>query len=41
MAKRIDEYRQSKGTFTSIEDIKHVKGISDGVFKKLRDKITI
>lgn len=41
MAKRIDEYRQSKGSFTSIEDIKHVKGISDGVFKKLRDKITI
>lgn len=41
MAKRIDEYRQSKGAFTSIEDIKHVKGISDGVFKKLRDKITI
>ena len=41
MAKRIEEYRQSKGSFTSIEDIKHVKGIGDGLFKKIRDKITV
>lgn len=41
MAKRIEEYRQSKGAFTSIEDIKHVKGIGDGLFKKIRDKITV
>jgi len=41
MAKRIEEYRQSKGVFTSIEDIKHVKGIGDGLFKKIRDKITV
>ena len=41
MAKRIDEYRQSKGAFTSIEDIKQVKGIGDGLFKKICDKITV
>lgn len=41
MAKRINEYRQTKGAFTSIDDIKHVKGIGDGVFKKIKDKITI
>lgn len=41
MAKRIEEYRQSKGVFTSIEDIKYVKGIGDGLFKKIRDKITV
>ena len=41
MAKRIEEYRQSKGDFTSIEDIKHVKGIGDGLFKKIRHRITV
>ena len=41
MAKRIEEYRQSKGAFTSIEDIKQVKGIGDGLFKKIRDRITV
>lgn len=41
MARRIEEYRQSKGAFTSIEDIKHVKGIGDGLFKKIRDRITV
>lgn len=41
MAKRICEYRQTKGTFTSIDDIKHVKGIGDGLYKKIKDKITV
>ena len=41
MAKRIEEYRKSKGAFTSIEDIKHVKGIGDGLFKKIRHRITV
>lgn len=41
MAKRIEEYRSQKGPFTSIEGIKGVKGIGDGVFKKIKDKITI
>ena len=41
MAKRIEEYRSQKGPFTSVEDIKGVKGIGDGLFKKIKDKITI
>ena len=41
MAKRIEEYRSQKGPFTSVEGIKGVKGIGDGVFKKIKDKITI
>lgn len=40
-AKRIEEYRNQKGPFTSIEGIKEVKGIGDGLFKKIHDKITI
>ena len=40
-AKRIIEYRQEKGQFASIEDIKKVKGIGDGTFKKFKDKITV
>jgi len=31
MAKRIEEYRSQKGPFTSVEGIKGVKGIGDGV----------
>ena len=41
MAKRIEEYRSQKGPFTSVEGIKGVKGIGDGVYKKIKDKITI
>lgn len=41
MAKRITEHRQSKGAFTTIEDIKQVKGIGDGLFKKIHQKITV
>ena len=41
MAKRIEEYRSQKGPFTSVEGIKGVKGIGDGLFKKIKDKITI
>ena len=41
MAKRIIEYREQNGPFTKIEDIKHVKGIGDGLFKKIKDKITV
>ena len=39
MAKRIEEYRQSKGAFTSIEDIKHVKGIGDGYLRRYAIKL--
>jgi len=41
MAKRIEEYRSHQGPCTSVEGIKGVKGIGDGVFKKIKDKITI
>ena len=41
MAKRIEEYRSTKRSLYIFEGIKGVKGISDGVFKKIKDKITI
>lgn len=40
-AKSIIEYRNSIGSFTSIEDIKNVTGIGDSIFDKIKDYITI
>lgn len=40
-AKDIIVYRESHGAFKSIEDIKNVPGIKDGVFNKIKDYITI
>lgn len=40
-AKKIVEYRSQNGNFNAITDIKKVKGIGDGVFKKFADKITV
>ena len=40
-AKRIIEYRNANGAFTSIDDIKKVKGIGDKTFEKFKDKITV
>lgn len=40
-AKRIVDYRESKGAFKSIDDIKNVQGIGDKTFLKFRDKISI
>lgn len=40
-AKRIIEYREKNGQFSTIEDIKKVKGIGDGTFKKFSHKITV
>ena len=34
-------YRQKNGSFTSIEDLKNVEGIKDGVFSKLKDYIVV
>ncbi len=34
-------YREEFGKFKSIEEIKNVKGIGDGVFEKIKDNITI
>jgi comEA protein len=41
LAKRIVEYRNEVGRFTSIEDIKKVKGIGDKLFDRIKDDISI
>ena len=40
-ARDIIRYREEKGEFKSIEDIKNVKGIGESSFEKLKDKITV
>ncbi len=40
-AQAIISYRESYGSFGSIEDIKQVDGIKDGVFNKIRDAISV
>lgn len=37
----IIKYREEKGSFTTIEDIKNVSGIGDSLFAKIKDYITI
>lgn len=40
IAQRIIEYRQTQ-SFTSLEDIKNVKGIGDVMYEKIKDLITL
>jgi competence protein ComEA len=40
-AQAIVSYRESNGNFTCIEDIMKVDGIKDGLFSKIKDKITV
>ncbi|MCR4590663.1 MAG: helix-hairpin-helix domain-containing protein [Lachnospiraceae bacterium] len=40
-AEAIVKYREENGAFGCIEDIKNVSGIKDGLFSKIRDKITV
>ena len=40
-ASQIVEYRQSNGAFTSIDDIKNVSGIGDGIFKQINSLIKV
>lgn len=40
-AAAIVAYREDKGAFQSIEEIKNVKGIGDKTFEKLKDLITV
>lgn len=40
-AQAIIEYREKNGAFRSIEEIKKVDGIKDGLFSKIKDSITI
>lgn len=41
LAQRIIDYRTEHGPFASIEDIKNVPGIGEGLFQKLKDRITV
>lgn len=40
-AQAIIDYREKNGAFRSIEEIKKVDGIKDGLFSKIKDSITI
>jgi competence protein ComEA len=40
-AQAIIAYREKNGGFSCIEDIKKVDGIKDGLFSKIKDKITV
>ena len=40
-ADSIIKYREEQGKFQSIEDIKQIEGIKDGVFQKIEDLITV
>lgn len=40
-AQAIIAYREKNGSFRSIEDIKKVDGIKEGLFAKIKDKITV
>ncbi len=40
LAKRIINYRNTYGPFKSIEEIMEVKGIGEGTFNKVKDKVT-
>ena len=40
LAKRIIEYRNRLGSFSSIDELKDIKGIKSGLFEKIKDKIT-
>jgi len=41
IAQAIIDYRQANGPFTSIEQIKDVRGIGDALFEKIKDRITV
>ncbi len=40
-AEAILKYREEHGPFGSIEEIKEIEGIKDGIFQKIRDDITV
>lgn len=40
-AQAIISYRETNGSFGCIEDIKKVDGIKDGLYAKIKDKITV
>ena len=40
-AEAIIRYREEKGGFHSIEEIMNIEGIKEGVFHKIKDKISV
>ena len=40
-AQAIADYRKENGSFKSVEDLKKVKGIGEGIFGKLKDEATV
>ena len=40
-AKAITDYRQQHGAFKSVEELKNVKGIGEGIFSKLKAEATV
>jgi len=40
-SKKIIDYRLKNGNFKSIEEIKNVDGIGEGIFEKIKDYITV
>lgn len=41
MAKKIIEYRQINGSFSNLEDLKHIKGIGDKKFENIKQYISL
>ncbi|MBP6393215.1 MAG: helix-hairpin-helix domain-containing protein, partial [Neisseria sp.] len=37
----IVEYRKQHGNFKSVEELKNVKGIGDGIYNRLKDEATV
>lgn len=40
-AKQIIDYRETNGSFSSIEEIMEIQGIKEGVFSKIKDSIKV
>ena len=40
-AAAIVEYRSQHGSFKSVEELKEVKGIGEGIFNKLKDEVAV
>ena len=41
LAQRILEYRKQNGDFTSVEDLKKIKGINDYRYEKIKDSLCV
>ena len=41
IAQRILDYRQEKGSFSSVEQLKEIKGIGEKTFEKLKPYVTV